>query len=370
MPATKNSKFRQLLDVIKSTSSGSERGPLLLPEGETTRSESAKSVSTSLRILQFIPWILSAVFILSFYFDFEGYSGGLSGFSLEFEGILRILSISGLIGFLTNWIAITMLFRPRNPRPILGHGLIPSQKDIIAEKLSNTVNKNLINPLQIREKLVQSQVLSKLIGELENKLSDLTENKLFREQIYTIATSSLKEYLENPEVREEITNTLLLHLENALDDKSLEKIAFKVYKNLRKEQLKGMIDRALLQLPDTVYQKRHQFDDFIEAIPSGIVENREEIEEFLINGVYDILHRVDLRAIIKQNLDNYDEGRLENLIKESTLEQLNYIKYLGAILGVFGGLIIWNPILALSGLLLTGIIIFGLDALLPQKSEE
>ena len=36
---------------------------------------------------------------------------------LPLEGLLRIISVSGLIGFVTNWVAITMLFNPRQDRP-------------------------------------------------------------------------------------------------------------------------------------------------------------------------------------------------------------------------------------------------------------
>src|SRR5690554_4398669 len=81
---------------------------------KTTRQVPAPEPS-ALKILIFlkpVPWILTGLFGLSFFWDFDGIRINLLGLALPFEGLLRIISVSGLIGFLTNWIAITMLFRP------------------------------------------------------------------------------------------------------------------------------------------------------------------------------------------------------------------------------------------------------------------
>ena len=48
-----------------------------------------------------------------------------------------IISVSGLIGYGTNYIAIRMLFRPVSKRPIWGQGLIPAQRDRIIVTLSS-----------------------------------------------------------------------------------------------------------------------------------------------------------------------------------------------------------------------------------------
>jgi uncharacterized membrane-anchored protein YjiN (DUF445 family) len=107
-----------------------------------------------------------------------------------------------------------------------------------------------------------------------------------------------------------------------------------------------VIENSLLQLPDSIYDNRHEFDDFIERLPIHIEHNRSEIEKYLIKTVNDLLNSIDISSIVRENLHNYDEGRLETLIKETTNEQLSYIKYLGGVLGVLGGLFIWNALIA------------------------
>jgi uncharacterized membrane protein YheB (UPF0754 family) len=340
----------------------------------SAKPENAEAEKTSIRnrLLYIIPWLLLTAFIVSFFYDLDGFERQIFGYSVQFDSFIRIVSVSGLIGFLTNWIAITMLFRPQTNRPILGQGLIPAQKDKIAEKLSNAVNKNLINPDQIKEKLVRSGALTKVVSNVELSIRDLTKNEAFKDELFVVLTESVNEYLQNPEVKEKITTLLLQNIESSFQEKSFEQYAFKIYNKLRSDQIRKIIDNAISSIPKTIYQRKEDFDDILHSIPNEISNNRSNIELFLIQGIYDIMHRIDLKSIIQDNLNNYDEGRLEDLIRDSTIDQLNYIKYLGAVLGVLGGLVIWNPILALIGLTSIGLLLIFTDVLLMQfqKNEE
>lgn len=299
------------------------------------------------KLLKTIPWVLGLTFIFSFFYDFQDTELNVFGLVLHFDGILRILSVSGMIGFLTNWVAILMLFRPQHKRPLLGQGLIPAQKDVIAEKLSNAVNKNLINPDQIKQKLTQTGILSKVITEIEAGISDLSDDEEFKDELFRVLSDSAREYLQDDATKSQIRSILLTHIDGSFKDRSLEKYIFGVYKSLRKDQLYSIIDNAIDSVPGTIYDHRSSFNATLKSLPDSISTNRNRIEEFLIGGIYDVLHRIDLKSLIKDNLKRYDEGKLENLIQESTIDQLNYIKYLGAVLGVFGGSIIWNPLISL-----------------------
>ncbi|MDX1591178.1 MAG: hypothetical protein R3283_04390, partial [Balneolaceae bacterium] len=73
-----------------------------------------------LRILKYLrplPWILCILFAFSFFWDFQGYSFSLFQCTFPLEGFIIIISVSVFIVYLTNWIAITMLFRPLKKRP-------------------------------------------------------------------------------------------------------------------------------------------------------------------------------------------------------------------------------------------------------------
>jgi uncharacterized membrane protein YheB (UPF0754 family) len=323
-------------------------------------------ISSRLRLLKLIPYLLCIVLILSFFLSTDGVTIDIWGYQLHFGGILRIISISGLIGFLTNWIAITMLFRPIKPRPVFGQGLIPAQKVIIAEKLANTVNKNLINTSIIRERLINSGILSNLLDSAESSIYELSESQDFREYLYQSVADGIRDVLSDVHVREKFAERILLEFEQSLHDKGLERIAFKAYKQLRGNEAAEILSRTLEQVPDILYDNRHNFDDIIEGLPSRVKNKRSDLEQYLLASLEKLLDHIDVKSIVKNNLNNYDEGRLENLIKESTFEQLNYIKYLGAVLGMIGGLFIWNSIAALILVVPIILILLILDTLLSK----
>jgi len=139
-----------------------------------------KRQSGLLFLLKFIPWILLFGFFYSFYWDFTGQEITLLGNIYPVEGLLRIVSVSGLIGFLTNWLAITMLFRPAKKRPLLGHGLIPAQKERIAFRLATTVSRDLINPDIIKKKIHESGVISKYREMASGYIKAVIDNPEFR----------------------------------------------------------------------------------------------------------------------------------------------------------------------------------------------
>lgn len=64
--------------------------------------------------------------------------------------------VTALIGWLTNWVAIKMLFRPRDACRVLGlemQGLIPRRQDELGHKLGEIIETELINAHTIRAQL-------------------------------------------------------------------------------------------------------------------------------------------------------------------------------------------------------------------------
>ena len=74
--------------------------------------------------------------------------------------------------------------------------------------------------------------------------------------------------------------------------------------------------------------------------------------------------------MIMSNMITYDESKLEDLLKKSTNEQLNYIKYLGGALGAIGGLVIWQPVPSLILFAVSGAILFGADELIYRFRQR
>lgn len=100
-----------------------------------------------------------------------------------YEDILKLLImvlIGGLIGYLTNRVAIKMLFRPVNPVKLLFftiQGVFPKRKDQMAISLADTIENELLSKDVIMDKILSDEKISelkKLIKEtLVSKLGDL-----------------------------------------------------------------------------------------------------------------------------------------------------------------------------------------------------
>lgn len=297
-----------------------------------------------MKLLFGFPYLLVAVFIFSFFWDFQGMNATVFGISFSFEGLLRIISISGLIGFLTNWLAITMLFRPTYRRPILGQGLVPAQKDRIAYRLAQAVSEDLINPEIIKQKVQESQAIARYREKATVYVKNIIDDPEFRTNLKKLVTSYVDEMIADPEVRSSIAKKLIQQIDEAIEENSFEKVALKAYSFVKGQEMQDMVESALVKLPTGIENGLDKMDSFLDELPSKLDEHGSVIEELVTNLLYKLINQLDVHALVEDNLRQYDERKLEQLIKNASNDQLNYIQYLGAVLGTFGGFIIWEPV--------------------------
>ncbi len=96
-------------------------------------------------------------------------------------GFFLIPVISAFIGWFTNWIAIKMLFHPREPRKILGvtlHGIFPKRQKQFAEKLGKLVSAELLSFSDIEEKITHPENLKKIMPLVEGHIDEFLRVKL------------------------------------------------------------------------------------------------------------------------------------------------------------------------------------------------
>jgi len=95
--------------------------------------------------------------------------------------IYLIPFISAFIGWFTNWIAIKMLFHPRQPMN-LGfmtlQGIFPKRQRQFAEKLGKLVADELLSFDDIREKLTDPEKIKNIIPLVEGHLEHFLRVKL------------------------------------------------------------------------------------------------------------------------------------------------------------------------------------------------
>ena len=104
----------------------------------------------------------------------------LMNYSLLIQ-LLVIPIISAFIGWFTNWIAIKMLFHPKDPKRILGitfHGIFPKRQKIFAEKLGKMISAEFLSYEDIEEKIANPKNLEKLMPMIEEHVDNFLKNKL------------------------------------------------------------------------------------------------------------------------------------------------------------------------------------------------
>lgn len=313
-----------------------------------------------------LPWILCLFFGLSFFWDFEGYSLTLFSWNFPLEGIIRIISVSGLIGYLTNWIAITMLFRPLKKRPLLGQGLIPAQKERIAYRLSLAVSEDLINPDIIKQKIESSDAVRKYRRKAAIDLRRIFRQTEFREEVKEWVVDYISFFLENESVKKQISFEIADEIEQRLAKNPIERTAIKTYTLLKGKQLHELIESTLDEIPFSVKRKIGFVDELLDELPGVISESSEELDDAITAILFNLVNRFDVQQLVEENLSRYDEMKLERMIMNATNEQLKTIQYLGALLGTVGGLVIWQPVLSLIVLGAAGLSVYTADKLLYQ----
>ncbi len=303
---------------------------------------------------------LSALFVFSFFWDFPGSSLTILGKILDLEGLLRIVAVSGLIGFLTNWLAITMLFNPRQERPVFGQGLIPAQRERVIFRLASAVSEELINEEIIKQKIEENEVIPKYREMALSVTRSVLEDEDFRKELKALTADYVQTVLTSDEVRHRIVEYVIEKIEIYAGE-GLGGFALKAYRYLNEEDFKNRIDKAVFALPAQLDIVLDEMDQLLDLIPEKIEARSEEIEDMATRIVLAFVENLDVYDMIMSNMIQYDERKLEDLIKRSSNEQLNYIKYLGGVLGTIGGLVIWQPIPALIFLGVVGVMLLGLD---------
>ena len=155
--------------------------------------------------------------------------------------------ISALIGWITNFIAVKMIFRPRKEVRFLWFriiGLLPRRKMDLAEKIAETVEKELISHRDIRA-IVQSDDFHNQTGKvIKSKINDFLEEKVTSNTLLALfvspdVTSRLSEVLME-ELQKEIPgaiNSLFETVESRLDFKTIIREKIKDFDVLRLESI-------------------------------------------------------------------------------------------------------------------------------------
>ncbi|HOJ64214.1 MAG TPA: DUF445 family protein [Spirochaetota bacterium] len=144
--------------------------------------------------------------------------------------------LGAFLGYITNWIAITLLFRPR--KKILGiQGLLEKRKELIARKAAEVIREYLFNTRELQKVLNKDKVKNS-IDKLVDKTLSVVPSGLRK-----ILSSILREvtyayfFDKNGFIKDEI-------MELAITDTEFEKIVIDKINSYDISQIEKIIKKA------------------------------------------------------------------------------------------------------------------------------
>jgi uncharacterized membrane protein YheB (UPF0754 family) len=182
--------------------------------------------------------------------------------------------VGAFIGWLTNYVAIKMLFRPREPWRFLGlslQGVMPKRQRDIALKIGEVVEEELLKSEDILNAINTEELRAHLAVVIETRIDRFLREKLFRGEF-------LYEKVLAREVVQRVKRGLITELVNL-------------------------------------------FPIEVEATIGQLVE------------------KVDIRKIVAMRVEQFEFERLERLVYRVATTELNWVVYLGGVLGFMIGLL-------------------------------
>lgn len=161
--------------------------------------------------------------------------------------------ISAFIHWLTIWMALKLLFHPRQPKRILGftlQGVFPKRQQQIAESLGRIVGQELLSFGDIEKKITDPQNVQRILPVVEEHIDHFLRNKL-KESMPMIAMfigektiAQLKSVFmqELTELFPVIMKNYVAHLREDLD---LEKIVVEKIAGFSNDRLETMLNEFL-----------------------------------------------------------------------------------------------------------------------------
>ncbi|MBQ9603858.1 MAG: DUF445 family protein [Firmicutes bacterium] len=268
--------------------------------------------------------------------------------------------IGGIIGYITNDIAIRMLFRPRNAVYIGGRrlpftpGLIPRQKDRIAVSLGRIVSTQLMNRETVEATIRSQESISSVYSMFENMAEKWkNDERTVRERLSLFFDDeeinsycvSLQNRLTDDIVKRaqeaDIGETLLRHEKTILLHGILRDAAIAFVNKLVAEKLPLIVSDQIGTAENDILEMRlcDIYTKYEDKMPQLINKLVDIYEMLAVKNIDKVLEIVDIEHMVEEKVKAFDAEQLESLIFGLMRKELRAIVYIGAMLGALMGFV-------------------------------
>ena len=310
--------------------------------------------------------------------------------------------LGGLIGYITNDIAIRMLFRPHKAKYLLGihipftPGIIPKEKGRIAEAIGGVISENLMNNEVLEKYLLSDEMIGKVQSAVEEFISTQQQNQesvarflghyLSNDEIDTIAqninqsiTKQTYEKLADSSVGDKVAHIAIDHVAQKLTIDGAQELlsgiggALGGLKGMAAGLFGGNIVAKFLEMlrePAEHFLAKNinmmlrdngeeivsnmiggEVDNFLNKPVCKLLEGHEEqlaqtvdtiesiYRSIITEHLPKILESIDISKIVRERINEMDVNETEKLIFQVMDKELKAIVWLGALLGLLMGCI-------------------------------
>lgn len=299
------------------------------------------------------------------------------------NAILQYISgpaLGAVIGYITNDIAIRMLFRPRKAKYICGvhvpftPGIIPKEKNRIASAIGNAISEHLMNREVLEHTLLSDEMLAKMrlaIDEFfytqlhnEETVEQFAAHYLTSEEIVAMRESTCDEIakLIIAKLRDRTIGTTIAHAatQHVIDktrtsvagkikaEKLIEAIASPIESKLASHINDVLHDQAPSMATRIVYTEAEKLlsmpmRDVFKGHEQQLEQAREGIVSVYRTVITDHLPRIleglNISKIVETRIREMDMAEAEQIILSVMKKELRAIVWLGALLGAIMGTI-------------------------------
>ena len=277
--------------------------------------------------------------------------------------------IGAVIGYCTNYIAVKMLFYPRNEVKVWGHkvpftpGAIPKGKPRLAKSVGNIVANTLLTEEDIKQKILSPEteeaVVDKIMDELSKKIyvgmgricSNYEEYGNLKANLSDTFTNQIMESIGKIDfkntiateagriIKEKVNGTMLaMFLSDEMLDSFIQPVGVEL-ENYIAENGKDFVQKEVNEKIMVFEQKSilglcEEMNVEEERIRAAVRSIYRSASENAVNGV---LKNVDISAMIEDKINDMKTEELEKVVLTVLKKELDTIVNLGALIGFILG---------------------------------
>jgi uncharacterized membrane protein YheB (UPF0754 family) len=282
--------------------------------------------------------------------------------------------VGGLIGLITNGLAIKMLFRPMKPvyigklRLPFTPGLIPKERPRLAKSIGDVISRDLLNKDTLRDTLLSESMRENIYSKIDEMVArySLNEETVSDTIDKFVSKDTLNKKLDNAKevlaltitqkaIEQDVGKTIIDYAYEEIISKtkpvfkSITSSALNSFKQPFAGKINTMIDTKSRPLIEKFLE--NQAEEVMKMPIKEIVEKYQDkvpqlkmyfwsiYEEVITKKLAEVLDTVGISEVVTKKIDELELSELENMINGLMKKELNALIWLGGLLGVVMGFI-------------------------------